>query len=621
MEKIRKTLMVQLEALQRDIAPKDRELSKTTDKMQELVREYEVALAAIAEKEKTLEHKTQNLLLLQKQVRELRSSNAQKDSALSRAATLLSEFLFAMQEARFQPRKSAAIQQKEIFLEQRAQAIAAAHNSIINSNSNNKNNKTKRLDDNDHNEIGVVNNNNVANPNNNNNSNTSNKSESKKKNTVSASDPHYVVSSLHLDTSADLKLRSLHDVLKNFMSDTTKDAEIVDEIESVRREQERHVVLLHRNIQSLKNSLDSSQQLAQTKLQNHLQDNEVLLKEVNALRCEVKALSLENHRLQATLDFRQTNNVVNSNKGFQMISGDLDSSNNNSNLSTSRDIDRDNRERDGRRIHSRNHSRAGSKHGTQLIGVALQDSLAQQLLQSNDSVPRASISAGDVAKQALPPLQALPHLYSAVNGEPNGWEESQTLSLPRLSAPSAGLQFPPPQLHNSHNSIPLQSSSANLHMGITQNPHMSHLSHSQSHSRGPSVLEVEVPTSLNSHHNHMKGLSYSKSQQSVSQSQSFVLQQQSRSIASLDSHEPSSFAMDVTGASLLHKQGGVSSAEDKINAIMQMNLAEIRSNPTTQQASQPQTQQKQAAQNRPKANIKSSSAKQVAANKAATSYM
>lgn len=463
LEKIRRTLMVQLEALQRDISPKDRELAKITDRMQELAREYEVALSAIAEKEKTLEHKTQNLLLLQKQVRELRQSGAQKETALARAATLLHEFLHAMQEARFQPRKSLAAQQREAFLEQRAVATsfdkggaAAAATAAKTGAAASIANPAAAVD--------------TGSP------QGAQQAKAKKKEALSASDPHYIVSSLHLDQGADMKLRSLHDVLKNFMSDATKDAEIVDEIEAVRREQDRHVTLLHRNIKSLRSSLESSQALANTKIHNHLADNEVLLREVNALRSEVKALSLENHRLQATLDFRQTAANTPRSQQDSFVS------------------DAQPQQPQPQPLPMRR-SRPSSTNG-----LLLQDALSQ--------LPGAT-----------PPTTSAPPLLPI----PLPVDSQSALSLPRLAVSSA------------------------LQAQLGRAPFAPQISQSQSQLSGSLRSLVEVPSSV----------SRAAPQKS----------QLSRSTASLESDAAASHG-DLFGAAM--------SADDKIAALMQMNMAELR---------------------------------------------
>jgi hypothetical protein len=78
---------------------------------------------------------------------------------------------------------------------------------------------------------------------------------------------------------------------------------MMDEQEQVRQEQDRHMHLLHRNVTGLRANLDLAQTVAATKVHNHLTDNQNLLKEVNNLRLEVRALSMENQRLIAQLDF------------------------------------------------------------------------------------------------------------------------------------------------------------------------------------------------------------------------------------------------------------------------------------------------------------------------------
>lgn len=298
LEKIRKTLLIQLETLQRDAAPKDKDLRRVSDRLQEMQREYETALAAIAEKEKRLEQKTQNVVLLQKQVRDLRMSTAQKETALERAATLLTEFLHAMQEARFMPRKSIATQQRDAFLENRA--LATAFGQQPGQMSSKQTNGLSAVPELEVTAGGGVNSAGDINDA----KGSSNNAEKSNKKALSASDPQYLVTSLQLSSHAELKLCSLHALLQRFLDNGSnnnhgQDGEVFDEVEMARREQERHVTLLHRNILSLQRSLDSTQALAANKVHNHLADNEVLLREVNALRSEIKALSLENQRLIA----------------------------------------------------------------------------------------------------------------------------------------------------------------------------------------------------------------------------------------------------------------------------------------------------------------------------------
>jgi hypothetical protein len=66
--RVRKTLTVQVHNLQSSLQPKEKEVMKMSEKLQELTREYEISLQAITEKEAALQQKNENLLLLQKQV-------------------------------------------------------------------------------------------------------------------------------------------------------------------------------------------------------------------------------------------------------------------------------------------------------------------------------------------------------------------------------------------------------------------------------------------------------------------------------------------------------------------------------------------------------------------------
>lgn len=61
-------MTTQLNLVQGELNPKEHELVKATDKLQEMNREYEIALHAITEKEKVLSQRAESLLLLQKQV-------------------------------------------------------------------------------------------------------------------------------------------------------------------------------------------------------------------------------------------------------------------------------------------------------------------------------------------------------------------------------------------------------------------------------------------------------------------------------------------------------------------------------------------------------------------------
>jgi len=58
-------------------------------------------------------------------------------------------------------------------------------------------------------------------------------------------------------------------------------------MEDVVQEQERQMEMLHRNVNILQASMDISNNASSHKIENHLRDNQNLLKEVNNLRFEV----------------------------------------------------------------------------------------------------------------------------------------------------------------------------------------------------------------------------------------------------------------------------------------------------------------------------------------------
>jgi hypothetical protein len=102
---VRKALVSQLHSLREDAGPKEIQIIKMTEKLNELEKQYEKSLKAISEKEQHLQQNSTMVHLLHKQVRELRSSLIQRESSLKRAAKLLDEFKYSLQQARFSSRK------------------------------------------------------------------------------------------------------------------------------------------------------------------------------------------------------------------------------------------------------------------------------------------------------------------------------------------------------------------------------------------------------------------------------------------------------------------------------------------------------------------------------------
>ena len=64
-----------------------------------------------------------------------------------------------------------------------------------------------------------------------------------------------------------------------------------EEKDQVLLEQERHMDMLHRNVSILRANLDVAHSATESKVKNHLSDNQNLLKEVNNLRFEVSSFA------------------------------------------------------------------------------------------------------------------------------------------------------------------------------------------------------------------------------------------------------------------------------------------------------------------------------------------
>ena len=99
MEKIRKALTAQIHALRQEIGPKEEKLSLISGKLQEMDREYDMALRAVSDREQALNQKSVSLSMLQKQVRDLRLASTNKDASLRRAAVLFEQYRLTLEAA------------------------------------------------------------------------------------------------------------------------------------------------------------------------------------------------------------------------------------------------------------------------------------------------------------------------------------------------------------------------------------------------------------------------------------------------------------------------------------------------------------------------------------------
>jgi hypothetical protein len=190
--------------LQSELDTKEKELNKVKERMQEMGREDDISLHAIPEKESLLGQKNENLVLLQKQVRELRTQMAQKEGALRRAATFFDEFIYSMHEAKFNSKKKTplSLQTAGSTVDQKLKMKSAISNSVTpDAASDEKASKEKESTE-------VV-----------------SKQESKHRHiaALSQSKSHDLVSTLSLDLNAESKLKRLQDILKPYLFENKVD--------------------------------------------------------------------------------------------------------------------------------------------------------------------------------------------------------------------------------------------------------------------------------------------------------------------------------------------------------------------------------------------------------------
>jgi hypothetical protein len=90
--RVREALVIQIQGLKQEVEPQSEKLHLMAQKLQETERECEMAHKALSDKDSLLSLKSASVLMLQKQVRDLRNRSASKDSSLQRAAALLEQY-------------------------------------------------------------------------------------------------------------------------------------------------------------------------------------------------------------------------------------------------------------------------------------------------------------------------------------------------------------------------------------------------------------------------------------------------------------------------------------------------------------------------------------------------
>lgn len=99
----------------------------------------------------------------------------------------------------------------------------------------------------------------------------------------------------------EVSLKRLHDILHPYSKNDGSDYDIEKESADATIERERHMQLLHKNIDGLKSNLDLTTTVSTMKMTNQIHDNTTLLQEVNSMRHEIRTLFMENQRLNAKI--------------------------------------------------------------------------------------------------------------------------------------------------------------------------------------------------------------------------------------------------------------------------------------------------------------------------------
>ena len=260
MERIRRALTHQLHGLRQAIGPKDEQILRITEKLEEMDREYDQALRAVSEKDIALSQKSAVLHMLQKQVRDLRISASRKEASLRRAAKLFEQYKKSLMEdstvaGMISNGTLGAAPAAQFQQTQPTAANGTAKSKVVMSSSTNVAAKTdsnlalQRLDD---------------------------------------------VLKAHVPSAVEAAAATA-DNEPETMNDADMDTLLAE------AEKERQVMQLHKNVNALKTNLEKSELLAAVKVKKHLTDNEHLVQEVNRMRHEIRSLSTENQRLHISL--------------------------------------------------------------------------------------------------------------------------------------------------------------------------------------------------------------------------------------------------------------------------------------------------------------------------------
>jgi hypothetical protein len=319
--RVRKALTSQLHSLRQELGPKEEKLLESTERLDEVEREYEHALFAISEKEQNLSRKGESLHLLQKQLGDLRTICHQKDATLRRVAKMFEEYKYTIQQNSMKKSLHLGGLPSYNHTKKELPPLPSLTKSSNNANATSGigggfGAAANALAFPSESSIALLNDSPslllAAEMNQNGDGlgqgfDTGNNLSMNKliyNKFHQNGPPTEKVEIIVRNHFVEDVLKKLGDVLKPYYQ-LSRDGDITtrDETEADFEERERQVQLLHNSIDGLKTNLQHTQLVANAKVRNHVTDNMHLLKEVNELRHDVRQLSLENQRLTANKRF------------------------------------------------------------------------------------------------------------------------------------------------------------------------------------------------------------------------------------------------------------------------------------------------------------------------------
>ena len=270
LERLRCVLTSQLHMMREALGPKQDALISVNQQLRDLEVESENTLHALSKKQQQIDVNNEMNHLLNTQVKELRKMLFNKEAVLKRAARLFQEYQHALQSAQFNKRK--------VTVNPRSQPSSNIEEIAL---------SAKTISD---------------------------------QNQLS----HQTSQTIEFTQGTTKRLKGVDETVEIFVRDDhmakalqnldllfaayNKDGSIIEDVDtitgkdSVMKEQQRHIELMHQSINVLKASVDLTHQVSSTKINHHVRDNRKLLEEINAMRHEMKLLAQDNQRMLSKID-------------------------------------------------------------------------------------------------------------------------------------------------------------------------------------------------------------------------------------------------------------------------------------------------------------------------------